>query len=358
MPENDVLSALKAHEQVNRRWLALRQEPIVDPELPIIDPHHHVWDMPGNRYLFDELTADIYSGHNVTATVHVACHSMHRCEGPPEFAPVGETEFINGVAAQAASGAYGSTSICAGIVGTTDLMLGGGVEPVLEAHLRAGGSRFRGIRPTVASHESSLIRPQSLPPHILLEAKAREAIGAIAQYGLTLDLWLFFTQLEDAMDVCERFPDLPVIVNHVGGPLAIGPYEGQREVMFATWRKKIIALARHSNARMKLGGLAMRYAGFDYQMAALPPSSDQMASDWAPYIETCIEAFGPQRCMFESNFPVDAARCSYHILWNAFKKLAHGCSDTERRQLFHDTAAATYRLEPATVAPSPGGTTL
>jgi L-fuconolactonase len=344
MSDESIRTAIKAHLGVNQEWLAARREEIVEPALKIIDPHHHVWDMPGNRYMFDEVQADFGSGHDVIASVHVQCHSMYRASGPQEMKPVGETEFINGIAAQSASGEYGPTRICAGIVGTADLMLGSRVEPVLEAHLQAGGGRFRGIRPTAAWHESPQVRALDIQPHLLMQAQAREAIRCIGQLNLVLDLWLFFTQLDEALDICRSFPELTVVINHAGGPVGIGPYENQREAVFEVWRQRIAALAECPNAVIKLGGLAMRYGGFNFNKLSLPPSSDLLVEKWKPYVDVCIDAFGPRRCMFESNFPVDRGMCNYHVLWNAFKKMTRRYSPEEREQLFSGTAAETYRL--------------
>ena len=258
--------------------------------------------------------------------------------------PVGETEFVNGVAAQSASGGYGPGRMCAGIVGTTDIMLGGRVEPVLEAHLKAGGGRFRGIRPTLAWHESPLVRALDIKPQILMQKPAREAIGCIDKLKLSLDVWVFFTQLDEVLDVCRSFPDLTVVINHTGGPVGIGPYAGQREAVFADWLKKIDALSQCPNAYVKLGGLAMHSSGFAFNELPVPPSSDLLAEKWAPYFEACIERLGAGRCMFESNFPIDKGMCSYHVMWNAFKKITKGYSSAERGQLFNQTAARVYRL--------------
>jgi len=329
---------------VNTEWLDSQKEVIIEPDLPIVDPHHHVWDMPANRYMFDNVLADFQSGHNVIASVHVQCHSMYRFDGPEEMKPVGETEFVNGVAAQSASGEYGPIRVCAGIIGTTDLMLGGGVEPVLEAHMLAGRERFRGIRPTLAWHESPQVRALDIKPNILMQREAREAISCLNKFNLSLDLWLFFSQLDEALDVCRRFPDLKVIINHTGGPVGIGPYEGQQESVFRQWRKSIESLAQCPNAVIKLGGLAMRYGGFNFNKLTTPPSSDLLVEKWASYIDVCIQSFGPNRCMFESNFPVDRGMCNYHVLWNAFKKMTQQYSASERECLFTRTAAETYRL--------------
>jgi L-fuconolactonase len=344
MPDESIQAALKAHPVADLAWLARRKEEIVEPALPIIDPHHHLWDHPGDRYLLDEALQDFTSGHNVVATVHLQCRSMYRASGPEEFKPVGETEFINGIAAQSASGLYGPTKVCAGIVGTVDLLLGNRVEPVLESHLAAGGDRFRGVRPTIVWHESKEVLPAGNVPNVLSRPEAMAAVKSISKFGLSLDLWAFFTQLDEVAQVCRDNPDLTVVVNHAGGPLGIGPYADRREDVFVEWRKNLEIVSRCENAVIKLGGLAMRYGGFAFNELPEPPSSDVLVENWKRYFDVCIELFGPQRCMFESNFPVDRGMCSYQVLWNAFKKMTKHFSETERRYLFSGTAARVYRL--------------
>ena len=334
--------ALKLQANVDPAWLKGRTEEIIDPSLPIIDPHHHLWDTwDGRRYLFDDVLADFRSG---VASVFVEAEAMYDADRPIEMQPVGETEFANGIAAQSASGRYGDIRICAGIVGHCDLGLGSRVEPVIEEHLKAGRGRFRGIRPVVVWHEDPEVRPREIKPHILIQPASLEAIAVIARYELTLDIWAFFTQLDEVLQVCKRFPDLKIIVNHVGGPIGIGPYAGRREEMLQCWRSRVAALAECPNVFMKIGGMAMRYSGLRFRQAPLPPSSDMLVESWKDYVEFCIEKFGASRCMFESNFPVDKALCSYHVLWNAFKKMTAGCSQTEQHQLFFGTAKQIYRL--------------
>ena len=322
----------------------MHHEDVIEQALRIVDPHHHIWDQPGNRYMFDDLLVDLQSGHNIIASVYVQTYTMSRASGPELMRPVGETEFANGIAAQSASGNYGSTQVCAGIVGSADIRRGGEIEPLLEAHIRAGGGRFRGIRPTTAWHESTQVRILDVQPHLLLQQEASDAIACIDKFGLTLDLWLFFTQLDEALAVCRRFPNLTVIINHAGGPVGIGPYADRKREAFKSWREKIVALAQCPNAFMKVGGLAMRYSGFDFNKLPKPPSSDLLAESWRPFVDVCIETFGPSRCMFESNFPVDKGMCSYVALWNAFKKLTVNYSVNERAWLFEKTATKAYRL--------------
>ena len=329
-------------------WLAKAPpETILEPELPIVDTHHHLWQRPDHRYLLDELLADLRTGHNVVATVFLECHSMYRAGGPVEMRPVGETEFVAGVAAMSDSGLYGSTRVAAGIVGFADLTLGDRVEPVLQAHIRAGGGRFRGVRHAAAWDASPVIGNSAIAtgPHDMKRPDFRAGLTRLTALGLSLDAWVFHPQLADAVDLARAFPSANIIVGHVGGPLGYGPYTGKRDEVFATWKAGITELARCENVTMKLGGMMMRLAAFDYGAAPVPPSSAQLADYWRPYIEPCIERFGASRCMFESNFPVDKMGIGYAALWNALKRLAAGASAAEKLALFSGTAKRAYRLD-------------
>ena len=332
---------------VRQEWLDRRTEPILEPELPIVDPHHHLWDRPGWRYLLDELLADTSSGHNVGATVYVQARAMYRATGPEEMRPVGETEFINGVAAMSASGIYGKTRHCAGIVGHADLTLGSRVEPVLAAHIRAGGDRFRGIRHITAwDADASVRNPAYSPPRGLLGDKTfREGFAVLGRLGLSFDAWLYHPQIGELADLARAFPATKIVLNHVGGPIGIGAYAGKRNEVFSVWAASIKTLATCPNVCVKLGGLGMRMGGFGFHEQPEPPSSEALAAAWRPYVETCIAAFGASRCMFESNFPVDKGSYGYPVFWNACKLLAKGASKTEKADLFAGTAARFYRLE-------------
>src|SRR2546423_220423 len=285
---------------VREGWLDRCKEPILEPELPIIDPHHHLWDRPGWRYLLDELLADTGTGHNIIATVFVQARAMHRATGPEEMRPVGETEFINGVAAMSASGIYGKTSHCAGIVGHADLTLGSRVEPVLAALIRAGGDRFRGIRHITAWDGDESIRnpAYSPPPNLLADKSFREGFAVLGRLGLSFDAWLYHPQIDELADLARAFPQTRIVLNHVGGPIGIGAYAGKRKEVATAWAASIKALAACPNVCVKVGGLGMRMGGFGFHEPAEPPSSETLAAAWRPYVETCIEAFGPARCMF------------------------------------------------------------
>lgn len=343
------------------------KEPILEPDLPIVDPHHHLWDRPAAlvaalpppkhgfehvirrvpRYLLDELLADMKSGHNVIATVYMECGSMYRSRGPAALRPVGETEFVNGVAAMSASGLYGDVLACAGIVGHADCNLGGAVAEVLEAHMAAGGGRFRGIRQSASSDpDKEVLGPLARQGGgLYLSPKFREGFAQLAPLGLSFDAWMLEPQLPDLIDLARAFPGTQIVLDHVGTPLGIASYAGRREERFPIWRENILKLGALPNVAMKLGGLAMVFPGFASFMSDPPASSEALAAEWKPYIETCIEAFGVERCMFESNFPVDIGSCDYDVLWNAFKLLAKGCSADEKTALFSGTATRIYRLD-------------
>jgi L-fuconolactonase len=341
------------------------REQILEPDLPIVDPHHHLWDRRVNvaslppprhafenvvrlkpRYLLDELLADMTRGHNVRATVFVECASMYRADGPPELRSVGEAEFVNGAAAMCASGTYGDARACAGIVGRADLSLGAAVDEVLEALIAAGGGRFRGVRNS-ASWDADpgvlgpLMRGQA---GLYISSVFREGFARLAPHGLSFDAWLLEPQLDELIDLARAFPETQIVLDHVGTPLGIGAYAGKRQERFGVWREKIGSLASCPNVSVKLGGLAMPFAGFQSFMAQPAAPSTQLADEWRPYVETCIEAFGAERCMFESNFPVDLCSCTYDVLWNAFKIIAAGCSADEKTALFSGTATRFYRL--------------
>ncbi len=340
-------TGISAHPAVRQDWLDRRRETALEPDLPIVDPHHHLIDRPeSGRYLLADLLADIASGHNVVATVYLEWLSMYRADGPVEMRPVGEIEFANGVAAMSASGGYGKPRVCAGIVGHADLALGAGVRPVLEAMIGSGGGRFRGIRfisasdPDMAQWGAVLGRPQGL----LLDRRVREGFAQLAPLGLSFDAFMYHPQLVDLVDLARAFPATPIVLNHVGGPIGLGRYQGKRDAVFVDWSARIRELAACPNVHVKLGGLGMRMMGFDIYERDLPPGSEELATAWRPYVETCIAAFGADRAMFESNFPVDKGSYGYGVFWNACKRLAQGASASEKAALFHGAASKFYRL--------------
>jgi predicted TIM-barrel fold metal-dependent hydrolase len=323
-------------------WLGKLSEDILEPSLPIVDPHHHLWDHPGSRYLLDELLADCNSGHNIVATVFIQCGSGYRTSGPEEFRCVGESEFVRAIAEEG-DRRGGKTKICAGIVSFADLRLAN-LDAVLEAQIAAAGGRFRGIR-QITAHDPAIISGSSYVPTagLMDEPDFRRGMKRLPAHDLTFEAWIYHPQIKTLTEVARECPETKIVLNHFGGPLGVPPY--RRGEVFPVWRAAIKALSRCPNVYVKLGGLAMIVNAFDFHLAPLPPSSGEMANAWRPYVEACIEDFGAARCMFESNFPVDKGGCSYAVMWNAFKRLAGGASASEKADLFAGTASRFYRLE-------------
>lgn len=329
-------------------WLVRQaREEVLLPALPIIDPHHHVWDVPGFRYALDDYVADAGSGHNVVATVYADCGASYRADGPVAMRPVGETEHVVGIRAESRSGRHGSIRVAEGMFGYADLTLGAEVEDVLRAHRTAGGGCFKGIRFATnwdPSDDISNYKPIGRA-HVLSEPAVREGLSVLARLDLVLDSLTWFTQAADVVAAADAVPGLTIVVEHCGGPLGYGPYAGAKDENFSRWKTGIVEMARRPGMRCKLGGLMIRAAAYDYLTAAAPPSSSVLAKAWQPWIETCIELFGPDRCMFESNFPLDKIGTGWLTLWNAYKQIAVGASEDELRALFSGTAARTYHIE-------------
>ena len=330
-------------------WLALTQESTLEPEIPICDPHHHFWDLrplsiPYQRYLLHELIADIDSGHAVRSTVFVEARSMYRADGPEQMRPVGEVEFVQGLASASASGLYGSSRAASAIVGRADLKLGEGVAVVLEALQAASPNRFKGIRHNVTwSPDPALENRES--EGILANNTFRAGAQVLARQGLSLDTMLSFPQLPELADFARTVPDLPIILNHIGGVSRVGIYANQDDEVIAAWRRGIAAVAECPNVTVKLGGLGMPRLGFGWHARTVPIGSEELAESMSPWISYCIEKFGPARCMFESNFPPDKVSYSYYVMYNAFKRLTQDYSASERAAMFHDNAARVYRID-------------
>lgn len=346
---SDVVRTQARHIRVRPEWLKLRSELALEPTLPIIDPHHHLWDAPmrDTRYFLDDLEADLgEGGHTIVSTVFIECHAMYRRDASPELAPVGETEFANGFAAMSASGAYGRTRVCEGIVGYAELGLGARVREVLDAHVRAAGARFKGVRNLSVWHKDPSAHGSSAnpPPDVLTNPRFTEGLKVLAAMGLTFDGFMYHTQLAEIAAVARAVPQATIVLDHCGGPIGIGPYASRRKETFEEWKAELRRVAACPNVRIKVGGLGMRLFGFDVHTHELPPSSEQLATAWKPYVETCIELFGPKRSMLESNFPVDKGSCSYAILWNAFKRITASFSAEEKDWLYRRCAQEVYRL--------------
>jgi len=340
-------------------------EEIIEPDLPIIDPHHHLWDLrpllpafPEPRhaflqaiagaahYTFDQFQADALSGHNVVGTVFVECGAFYDPSRGGALQSVGEVEFANGIAARGASGLYGAYRPCAAIVGHADLTLGAAAGEVLDA-LRAASHRFVGIRHQGAwdADPDVLGPPFHAPEGLYRNAGFREGFAELGKRGLTFDAWVLEPQLGDVLDLARAFPDQPIVLDHCGTPLNIARYHGTLDENFERWRQSIRRIAECPNVTVKLGGLAMPFCRMPEEGPAKGYGSEQLAAMWKPYVETCIEAFGADRAMFESNYPVDRWGASYPVLWNAFKRLVTAASGDEKRNLFAGTAVRTYGIE-------------
>ncbi len=340
-----------AHSR-NQQWLEKVKEEALEPELPICDPHHHLWDgrkgtYVQDRYLLDEILDDVSGGHNIVSTVFIECGAMFKADGPEAFRCVGETEFVNGIAAMSASGVYGSTRVAAGIVGTVDPRIGDLAGDVLDAQIAAGGGRFCGIRRGAFWHKSPEVENhRTQPPEgLLLRDDFRSGFKHLAPRKLSFEAWCAHTQIPDVTNLAQAFPDTTIVLDHFGGPIGIGPYAGKQDEVFADWKGKVDDLAKCQNVVVKLGGLNMHVNGYGWENQPLPPTSAALAKATQRYFDYAIEKFGPKRCMFESNFPVDKLSCSYTVLWNSFKILSKGFSADERAALFRGTAERVYRLQ-------------
>jgi predicted TIM-barrel fold metal-dependent hydrolase len=340
-------------------WLAKAPpEDIIDPDLPIIDTHHHLWhrrggggrgeswEVPEFRYLLEEFLADCATGHNVVGSVFLQCHSMYRKDGPVPMRPIGETEFVAAIAAMSESGGYGRTRVAAGIVGFADLTAGDWVTPVLEAHIRAGGGRFRGVRHSCGYDPDPVIGNSApdIQPGLYLRDDFRAGMKRLSALGLSLDAWGFHPQIPDITSLARAFPGTNIIMGHCGGPLGYGRHAGKQAEVFAEWKRNVTELARCPNVTMKLGGMMMRLAALDYMALDRPPTSQELANAWKPYVETCVELFGADRCIAESNFPVEKMGIGFAALFNALKRICAACSRPEKEAIFANTARRVYRL--------------
>jgi predicted TIM-barrel fold metal-dependent hydrolase len=287
------------------------------------------------------------AGHNVVSTVFVQCRTMLRADGPAALAPLGEVEFVTGIAAMSASGIYGAARACAGIVAGADLQLGEKVAPVLELMAHSAGGRLRGVRNPVVWHSSPGVQSSTASPPpkgLMADTAFRKGVVQLGLLGLSLDVWAYHTQLGEIYELAKANPKVTVIVDHFGGPVGVGPHAADMSEMFKQWRSGIALVASLPNTVIKMGGAGMPVFGIRFDQASTPPASEQLAIAWRAYFETCVELFGPDRCMFESNFPVDKGMFSYQVLWNGFKRLAKDYSATEKTAMFSATAERVYRL--------------
>ncbi len=319
---------------------------VIDPELPIVDCHHHLWWHHGQRYLLDEFVADVGSGHHIVATVYAECGAMLRRHGPAALRCVGEAEFVAGMAAMSESGLFGATRICAGFIGGADLALGDALDEVLDALAVASGGRLRGIRGVTPWDADASVntgtRPMA-PQGLMFDARFRAGVARLAARGLVYDAFLYHPQLPELCSLADAVPEATIVVNHCGGLLGINAYAARET--FARWQALVAEAAQRPNMLMKLGGLSGKRCGFGFDRRAAPATADELAALWKPYVETCLEHFGPARCLYESNFPPDGVAGSYRTVWNALKLTAAACSPAEKQQLFSANAARVYRID-------------
>jgi predicted TIM-barrel fold metal-dependent hydrolase len=335
------------HNAADKAWLAKYHEDVIDPQQPIIDAHHHLYDRPGHRFMLPDLLEDIGSGHNIRGSVFIDSNAMYRQDGTDAMAPVGEIEFANGVAAMCASGTYGEARICAGIIGFADLTLGDAVAEVLDAEIAAGGGRFRGVRVRASWDADPALKggKYEVQRDLLQDSIFLAGFRQLARRKLGFEAWIYHPQLGELADLARAFPETPIMLNHAGGPMvSVGHYAGQRSEEIARWRGLMAELAKCPNVFVKLGGMASPHFGFGFNKLETPPSSEMLADAWAPFFPACIDLFGPDRCMFESNFPPDKQSCSYTVLWNSYKRVVQGFSAAERNAMFFETANSAYRL--------------
>jgi len=318
-------------------------ETLLEPDLPLCDPHHHLWERPGHPYLEADFLGDASAGHHIVSTVAVECGAWYRGSGREELKPVGETEFIEAIARGGSSSPQSTTVVAAGIVAYADLTLGEAVMPVLEAHLEASPERLRGIRCSTQWDETGTVRSVERAG-MLLEPSFQRGVKCVGQAGLSFDVWLYHPQIPELVELARSLPDVSIVLDHIGGPLGVGPYTGQRDAVFQAWSHAIADLATCPNAAVKLGGVGSIRSGYGWHERAAKPASEELAVAMQPYFEFCINKLGASRCMFESNFPVDKISYSYVSIWNAFKRMTQGYSAAERNALFHDTATRVYRL--------------
>jgi len=336
------------HTPGSDAWLASVTEPVIDPDRPIIDPHHHLWRRPnGNDYLLEHLWQDTGSGHNIEKTVFVECHAEYRMNGAEEFKVLGETEFVSEQAnlSETAQGHEENATI-SGIVSHADLRLGDQLQDILEQHIELGAEKFKGIRHAGAhaEHPEALLIAGRAPRSLYLDPNFQQGVRKLGEMGLSFDTWHYHYQNQEFDTLAKAAEDTQMILDHFGTPLGVGPYASQRDEIFEQWKKDIAEIARNPNVVAKIGGLAMPDNGFGWHDRATPPTSDEFVTAQRDYYLHTIDCFGPDRCMFESNFPVDRFSISYPVLYNGLKKIVADFSEADKHAMFYGTAARIYKL--------------
>lgn len=367
MNDDDLTSyrgSMPKNTEALRSWHGrVQKEAALEPELPIVDPHHHLYGAVGDshHYRLDDLARDLAGGHRIVKTVYVEAYgSGWHTTGPEHLRPVGEVESILEKTAMPIRTAHGTCEVAAGIVAHADLTLGEAVTEVLEAHVRAGQGRLRGVR-HIAAHDDGLVGRfiKEMPrKDLLMDGNFRTGLAQLKKYGLSFDAWVYHHQLDELIQLADSCPETPIVLNHVGGLIGVGEFRSERASILAQWKGKLRALAERPHVYVKVGGMGMPVFGFGFEHQERPATSAQLAQAWQPLIDTCIDAFGTGRCMFESNFPVDKQACGYTELWNAFKLATRSLSADERSDMFYRTACWVYRLseqDQSINASSPGG---
>lgn len=330
-------------------WLARAlPEQALEPDLPIIDTHLHHWHREHHRYFVEQYAQDLAaSGHKVIATVAEDCGAMFRMDGPEHLRCIGETEFMVGMAAMAASGKYTACRVAAAIVAQVNLTLGERTREQLEAHEEASNGRLRGVRHTAKWDADPVVRGKVGPGRagLLLEPEFGKGLDVAASMGLAFDVSIYHAQLPDVIALARAHPNANIVVIHSASPVGYASYAGKEAEVHATWLKDMKQLASCPNVSIKMGGLLMNLANFDFTKAERPPTSSELVPLWQPYIEPCIELFGAERCMVAGNFPVDKAGLTYGSVWNMFKRITMGCSADEKRMIYSDTARRVYCID-------------
>ena len=331
-------------ELKTEQWLASVSEEIIDPDRRIIDPHHHLW-RTGIVYQVEDLWRDTGSGHNIEKSVFVDCRAEYRVDGPEYLRCLGETEYVVAQAKLSEQGGGGKTVI-AGVVSGADLTLGTALSEVLDQHIELGEGRFRGIRMAAARdpNPEALMLPAQAPEGLYGQAAFRAGMKELGDRGLTFDAWHYHHQNQEFLAMAQAVPTTQIVLDHFGSPLGVGAYAAKREEIFEQWKVDIEAISRCDNVVAKLGGLSMPDNGFGWDKRESAPSSDEFVSAQSRYFSHVIECFGPDRCMFASNFPVDKLSISYHVLYNGFKKVAAAYTDAEKDAMFYGTAARIYGI--------------
>lgn len=323
-------------------WIAQVEEDALRPDLPICDAHHHLWLDRGHTgwpYTLEDLQADVGGGHNVVHTVFLECGAEYRTDGPEHLRSVGETAFVADCARRSAAAGGVEIAAIVGAAPLADPLL----DEALDAHEAAGDGRFRGIRGIVAQDAYPPLS-MSTPPGIMQDERFLAGVRRLGERDLSFDSMVYFPQLSEFAALANACPGTTIVMDHLGGPVGVGPYKDRRDEVLAAWREGIAELAGCPNVMLKLGGIGMPMLGLRWDRRDVPPTSEELAAPWQDEIRFCIDRFGPSRCLFESNFPVDKRGCGYNVLWNTFKRIASVYTEAEQLDLFHDTAARAYRI--------------